>query len=54
MNTIENLMTVVLLAGALMAVLGALIHTIRADGYGHRPGPRSHHDSFACRPSDLC
>lgn len=52
MNTFESTLTLILLAAALIALLVALTKTIRADGYGHRPGPRSHY-GFGGRPSDL-
>lgn len=33
-----------ILAAVLVAVLAVLVKTVREDGYGVRPPPRSHHD----------
>ncbi len=41
-----NILLIVLLVTAAGAVLAA---QIRKDGYGTRPGPRSHYDSFGPR-----
>lgn len=46
MNTFESFLTLFLLAAVLIGLVVALTHTIRADGYGHRPGPRSHYDTL--------
>jgi len=37
------LLTLALISGVALALLS---RTIRHDGYGSRPGPRSHHDPF--------
>ena len=39
------MITLLLLAAAFAAVIAALTVTVRQDGYGHRPPPRSHFDS---------
>jgi hypothetical protein len=36
------MLALVLLLAGLAGVLAALVRTVRADGYGHRPPPRSH------------
>jgi hypothetical protein len=33
---------IVLLVVGLVGILAALVETVRLDGYGHRPPPRSH------------
>jgi len=42
--------TLVLLLALVLIIGFALTRTIRHDGYGSRPGPRSHHDSFPNYP----
>jgi hypothetical protein len=46
MNTIaavlETVLLVLLLAGFVAALVAATVATVRHDGYGHRPTPRSH------------
>lgn len=36
------MLLVALLLVGLVGVLAALVETVRLDGYGHRPPPRSH------------
>ena len=38
---------IVLLVIGLVGILAALVETVRMDGYGHRPPPRSHLDELA-------
>jgi len=38
------MITVLILLAAVVAILVALVRTVREDGYGVRPPPRSHHD----------
>jgi len=40
---------IILLALVLISGVAATV-TIRHDGYGSRPGPRSHHDPFPTYP----
>lgn len=39
-----HMFTVLILLAALAAVLVVLVQTVREDGYGVRPPPRSHYD----------
>jgi hypothetical protein len=41
------MLLLVLLVVGLVGILAALIETVRQDGYGHRPPPRSHRDELA-------
>jgi hypothetical protein len=42
MNSIATLLQVLLLIAVLVGLLAGLAATLRHDGYGHRPAPRSH------------
>lgn len=53
MRTVDIVLVLLVLTAAFATLLAAVLHTIRNDGYGQRPGPRSHHDIFAERASDL-
>ncbi|HET7683163.1 MAG TPA: hypothetical protein VFK34_05815 [Marmoricola sp.] len=42
MNSFDTVLQVLLLVAALIGLLAGLAATLRHDGYGHRPAPRSH------------
>lgn len=47
-------MLIVLLAAVAFAgILAALAQIIAADGFGHRPPPRSHHDDVELDPRGM-
>jgi hypothetical protein len=43
-------MVLVLIVLGLAGVLAALVETVRKDGYGHRPPPRSHRHELSDDP----
>lgn len=51
-NSLETgfMLLIVLLVLGLVGVLAALVETVRLDGYGHRPPPRSHRHELADDP----
>ncbi len=47
------MLIVILAALAFAGILVALAQTIAADGFGHRPPPRSHHDEVELDPRGM-